>query len=280
VGTYIDVPSGCNFTGINPAGTSATYSCPSTVTNPSCTADPSQSVPNNICADSASAVVTVNGGPSCVSYQGQSCTSAANSCGQTNSGSYNCDGSCSASTPPNSSCPAITVTADCPPGIVWTGQTLDCLASVGETSNQAVTWSMVSGGGSINPSTGVYTAPSAPTTAVVKATSNQDPSVSNDAPPITVQALSPITLTVTPSNANIPVETPVTVTATGGTGTFVNWSAPGMANAAESGVGNDTLTGLYPQSSTYTVVVTDSLGDTGDATIVINGPNIREVAPP
>jgi len=37
---------------------------------------------------------------SCVSYQGQGCNSAANTCGQVNYGAYQCDGSCSAGGPP------------------------------------------------------------------------------------------------------------------------------------------------------------------------------------
>ena len=39
-------------------------------------------------------------------WLGVGCSSAANACGQTNSGTYNCAGTCSASTPPNSACPA------------------------------------------------------------------------------------------------------------------------------------------------------------------------------
>ena len=41
---------------------------------------------------------------SCVAYQGNPCISSLNSCGQYNSGAYQCDGSCSAVTPPESSC--------------------------------------------------------------------------------------------------------------------------------------------------------------------------------
>jgi hypothetical protein len=48
-GTYIDTP--CAYTG--GSGGTATYDCPSTVTNPTCTANPSKSTPSNICADSA-----------------------------------------------------------------------------------------------------------------------------------------------------------------------------------------------------------------------------------
>jgi hypothetical protein len=37
----------------------------------------------------------------CTENSGQACTSSANSCGQTNSGTYSCEGVCSASTPSN-----------------------------------------------------------------------------------------------------------------------------------------------------------------------------------
>ena len=47
-------------------------------------------------------VVTVS--PACVANQGNDCLSGANSCGQVNDGTIQCDGSCSAQTPPESSC--------------------------------------------------------------------------------------------------------------------------------------------------------------------------------
>lgn len=42
----------------------------------------------------------------CVPNAGNACSSSANSCGMTNSGTVQCDGSCSATTPSNSYCPA------------------------------------------------------------------------------------------------------------------------------------------------------------------------------
>jgi hypothetical protein len=55
-GTYIDTP--CTYTGGQ--AITATYNCPSTVTNPTCTANVAKSKPVGICADSASTNVTVN----------------------------------------------------------------------------------------------------------------------------------------------------------------------------------------------------------------------------
>lgn len=42
----------------------------------------------------------------CAAGTGNACSSSANACGQANQGTIQCNGSCSASTPPNSSCPA------------------------------------------------------------------------------------------------------------------------------------------------------------------------------
>lgn len=53
-----------------------------------------------------------NGGPNAPTY-GQACTSAANSCGQTNSATYDTCGNCTATPPPDSNCPA-------PPTVVIT----------------------------------------------------------------------------------------------------------------------------------------------------------------
>jgi len=49
---------------------------------------------------------------------GSSCTSAPNACGQTNTGTIRCDGSCSASTPPVSSCPGPTVSISASPSSI------------------------------------------------------------------------------------------------------------------------------------------------------------------
>ena len=46
----------------------------------------------------------------CTDNSNQVCASPANSCGQTSSARYNCDGVCNAGTPPDSSCPTPTIT--------------------------------------------------------------------------------------------------------------------------------------------------------------------------
>lgn len=49
---------------------------------------------------------------------GNACPSAPNACGMTNTGTIQCDGSCSATTPPNSSCPAPTASLTASPNPV------------------------------------------------------------------------------------------------------------------------------------------------------------------
>jgi hypothetical protein len=48
--------------------------------------------------------------PSCVANTGSSCTSSANACGMTNTGTIQCSGSCSASAPSDSECISFSVT--------------------------------------------------------------------------------------------------------------------------------------------------------------------------
>lgn len=64
----------------------------------------------------------------CTDNANQVCTSPANSCGQTSSARYNCDGVCSAGTPPDSSCPnpTITITATGPGGSRFVNQGQAC----------------------------------------------------------------------------------------------------------------------------------------------------------
>jgi len=70
----------------------------------------------NSCGQTNTGVVQCDGScsasvPADPSGYGTACISAANACGQTNSGTIQCDGSCSAVTPPDSSCPTPDLTA-------------------------------------------------------------------------------------------------------------------------------------------------------------------------
>ncbi|HUY05173.1 MAG TPA: hypothetical protein VMV62_00400, partial [Candidatus Paceibacterota bacterium] len=103
-------------------------------TNQSCT---SSCVPsyNSACTSPANACGQTNTGtysctgtcsastPSNPAGYGSACTSAANACGQTNTGTYTCSGTCSASTPSNSSCPGPTASLSASPtSVAYGGQ--------------------------------------------------------------------------------------------------------------------------------------------------------------
>jgi hypothetical protein len=110
-----------------------------------------------------------------------------------------CGGSAGAA-PPQATSPTISsVTPDCSPSPIATGDTSQCTANVQGTGSfsSAVTWS-VTGGGAIS-SAGLYTAPSSAVTAAITATSTQDPSKSGTAS-ITVQASAPPPPTVPQSH--------------------------------------------------------------------------------
>lgn len=70
----------------------------------------------NACGQTSTGTIQCNGScsatpPANPPNYGNSCTSSANACGQTNTGTITCDGSCSATTPSDSSCPTIDLTA-------------------------------------------------------------------------------------------------------------------------------------------------------------------------
>ena len=91
------------------------------------------------------------------------------------------------------------VTPSCSPSSVPTNGTSTCTAVVAGTGSysSAVTWSVVSGGGSIN-SSGVYMAGSSPTTATIKATSVGDATKSGTSN-ITIAAPATCTFSASPS---------------------------------------------------------------------------------
>jgi len=92
---------------------SNTYGEKNSLTVPNCTASnygQSCTSTANSCGQTNSGTYDVNGNctastPPNPGNLGQSCASSANACGQTSGGTYQCNGSCSASAPPNSSCP-------------------------------------------------------------------------------------------------------------------------------------------------------------------------------
>lgn len=78
----------------------------------------------------------------CAANSGQSCVSASNVCGQTNSGTRNCAGVCSASTPSNAGCYANPVTFG------FTGSNQTWTVPAGVTSIRVKVWG-AGGGGSV-----------------------------------------------------------------------------------------------------------------------------------
>ena len=140
--------------------------------------------------------------------------------------------------------------------------------TVGESS--AVTWSVPTGAGSINPSTGVYVAPATPGTYVVTATSVATPSGTATAT-VTVTAAPVIAVSVTPSTTSILTGGTVTFSATvtgttAGQSTAVTWSVP-----AGSGTINAS-TGAYvapATAGTYVVTATSVANGTKKATATV-----------
>jgi hypothetical protein len=78
--------------------------------------------------------------------------------------------------------PPVTVTVVGPSTVLNTGSSFTLTATVRNTSNNAVTWSVVEAGGGSITAAGVYTAPATPGTYTVKATSESDPMASGKAP--------------------------------------------------------------------------------------------------
>lgn len=132
------------------------------------------------------------------------------------------------------------------------GTTLQFTATVSDTFNQAVTWSVVgsSANGTIS-ATGVYTAPGSvpsPPQVTIMAVSQKDPTKS-------ASATVTITLTPVPSNITV-VVSPVTpsipafgtqqfsATVTGSTNTAVTWQVNGTTGGSQS-LGFISTTGLY-----------------------------------
>jgi hypothetical protein len=146
---------------------------------------------------------------------------------------------------------------------VTTGGTVAFTAVVTGNSNTAVTWSVPAGAsaGSIS-ETGMYTAPSAPGTYQVKATSVADPSKSATAD-VTVQANVAITLEPSPMTMSTRAAQTFTAMVTGATEKGVTWSI-------EEGSAGGAITqdGTYTSPATpgvYHVVATSKADTTKSA---------------
>ncbi|MEW6682055.1 MAG: FG-GAP-like repeat-containing protein [Nitrospirota bacterium] len=123
------------------------------------------------------------------------------------------------------------------------------IATVTGATNTAVTWSVQEAGGGDISATGLYTAPAAPGTYHVVATSQEDP-CGTATVAVTVEQAQPITVAISPSGS-VPVEVEVggsqtfLATVTGTTNTAVTWSVqPGGAG------GKINPLGVYSDPST------------------------------
>jgi hypothetical protein len=152
-----------------------------------------------------------------------------------------------------------------------TGGQQQFTATVSGTSNTAVTWT--ASGGTVS-TAGLYTAPSSPGTYTVTARSVADSSKFANA---TVTVASPISVTVSPTSANLTTggQQQFTATVSGTSNTAVTWTASG---------GTVSTAGLYTAPSspgTYTVTAT-SVADSSklaSATVTVASPISVTVAP-
>lgn len=151
-------------------------------------------------------------------------------------------------------------------------------------NNKTVTWSVAEGteAGTIT-AAGVYTAPEAPGTYSIVATSASNPSRSDRAT-ITVadapQAAEPaptVTIAVSPQTAALVAGSTLqfTATVTGSTDVGVTWSV------AESGGGSVSATGLYtppPTAGTYHVLATSNAdpSKTSSASVTVSSPTVSK----
>lgn len=121
------------------------------------------------------------------------------------------------------------------------------------------TFSVTSGGGTINASTGVFTAPATPGTSTIQVTDSYGNTASTNLTILDNVTISPTTVTLAVNNST-------TFTATNG-------SSPYTFSVLSGGGTINSTTGVYTApatSGTATVRVTDQLGTTADATVTIN----------
>ena len=184
-------------------------------------------------------------------------------------------------------CPAaalpVTVSVTPATATVPAGRMQTFTATVANTANTAVTWSVngVNGGnstaGTIS-SAGVYTAPAsvpAPATVTIKATSAADSTKSASAM-VTVAA--PVTVSVTPATASVQVGMTQMFTAavTGSSNMGVSWSVNGTAGG-DATVGMISASGVYtapmaaPSSATVTITAVSVVDSTksGSAQVTV-----------
>lgn len=197
-----------------------------------------------------------NGGPNAPTY-GQGCTSAANSCGQTSSGTYDTCGNCTATTPSDSGCPtppnvtitggggtgtAVTVVSGAQVTVTWS-----CSSPNTSTTNNFNGSTALSGSANLNPtvsSTYTVRCTQTGTQASVSATVI-NPTISLTAAPSRVRSGDSATLSWYASG--------VTSCTLVGPGVSASATADASGNVASSGSPRQNSTGAISGSSTYTL---------------------------
>ncbi|HXP11372.1 MAG TPA: Ig-like domain-containing protein, partial [Acidobacteriaceae bacterium] len=142
----------------------------------------------------------------------------------------------------------VSVSVTPPTATLYGGQTQQFSATVTNTSNTAVTWSISPAGLGTISSTGLYTAPATITTkqpVTITATSQEDNTKSASA---TVTLMPPIAVSVTPATASLYANQTqqFSATVTDTTNTAVTWSI------SPAGTGTISSTGLYTAPATIT----------------------------
>ncbi|MBU2264704.1 PKD domain-containing protein [Patescibacteria group bacterium] len=147
----------------------------------------------------------------CVAGYGNSCTSAANVCGQTNTGTIQCNGSCSAATPPNSNC-LYTVST-----VGGAGGTISSASRTVSYGNTA-TFTITSNAGYLASASGC-----GGTLAGTTYTTGAITSVCTATATFTAKTLS-VSLSVAPSSGNSPLTATLTATVAGTAQGTINYT--------------------------------------------------------
>ncbi len=194
-----------------------------------------------------------------------------------------CGGGASSGPPPPPPPPSITVTIAPMTGSVLLGNSQTLVATVSNTTNTNVTWSVngVIGGststGSIS-SGGTYAAPAdlpSPAIVQVTATSQADPTKSASAQ---LTITSDLVITLAPPNANVELGSAQafhpTITSAGHPDTSVRWSLSGATCPAACGSidlsGNYTAPGVLPAPATATITAQSVADPAKQASAFIN----------
>jgi hypothetical protein len=176
------------------------------------------------------------------------------SCGGNNRNS----GNGSPSSPSSSSLTPGAVTVYPGSASVPVNGTVQFMAFVASAATSSFTWS-VSGGGTINASTGAYTAPASPATVTVTATSSANSSLTGTA---TLQVSAAQGVQLSPAAIAMPAGATQTFTATmNGTAVGATWQVNGTP-------GGDGLHGTIDSSGTYSAPLTPPPGGTTTITAI------------